>query len=213
MLPADIRVLAATSGDAIGTQRVKPELLGDPAQAATWTLTRRVEAAGRGVTLTTTVAVDRRRELVHLPWLTLLAGLERFGARKSQALLPGVEYLADEPSSNEKEIRGPAANRRIVDPLDVCFPTMVIAAGHGLTVAEPAEVAGIIASRMFDAPAPTRAADVEVAGRRGGEAEARRSGCGHRGLDVRTGLPARGRGRPVPRRRRDSNPRYRFKPV
>jgi hypothetical protein len=123
----------------------------DPAQAATWTLTRRVEAAGRGVTLATTVAVDRRRELVHLPWLTLLAGLERFGARKSQALLPGVEYLADEPSSNEKEIRGPAANRRIVDPLDVCFPTMVIAA-DGRWLAIDWDIAAGVASPVFDSP-------------------------------------------------------------
>ena len=125
--------------------------VGDQADAATWTLTRRVEAAGRGVRIATTVAVDRRRELVHLPWLTLLAGLETFGERKSQALLPGVEYLADEPSSNEKEIRGPNANRRIVDPLDVCFPMMAIAAA-GRWLAIDWEIDGPAASPVFDSP-------------------------------------------------------------
>lgn len=124
---------------------------GDPADAATWTFTRRVEGLGRGVRVVTGVAVDRRRELVHLPWLTLCAGLGTFGTAKSQALLPGVEYLDDEPSSGEKEIRGPAANRRLVDPRDVCFPTMALAA-EGRWLALDWDVAGPEASPLFDSP-------------------------------------------------------------
>lgn len=124
---------------------------GDPADAATWTFTRRVEALGRGVRVVTGVAVDRRREVVHLPWLTLCAGLGTFGPAKSQALLPGVEYLDDEPSSGEREIRGPAANRRLVDPLDVCFPTMALAA-EGRWLALDWDMAGPPASPLFDSP-------------------------------------------------------------
>lgn len=124
---------------------------GDPADAATWTFTRRVEAGDRGVRIDTTVVVDRRREVVHLPWITLLAGLGTFGERKSQAVLPGVEYLADEPSSNEREIRGAAAVRRVVDPIDVCFPTTVLAVDRRWLAIDRDE-SGFAASPAFDSP-------------------------------------------------------------
>lgn len=124
---------------------------GDPADAATWTFTRRVERADRGVRVETGIEADRRRVVVHLPWLTLLAGLGSFGTHKSQALLPGVEYLADEPSSGEREIRGPAANRRLVDPLDVCFPTLVLAA-EKRWLAVDLVAGGPPTSPVFDSP-------------------------------------------------------------
>lgn len=124
---------------------------GDPADAATWTFTRRFEALGRAVRVVTSVAVDRHREVVHLPWLTLCAGLGTFGTSKQQALLPGVEYLDDEPSSGDKEIRGPAANRRLVDPVDVCFPTIALSAA-GRWLALDWDAAGPIASPLFDSP-------------------------------------------------------------
>ena len=74
------------------------------------------------------VWVSETREVLHLPWLTLFSGVGTFGGRKSQALVPGVEYLDDEPSSNEKEIRGSAANRRMVDDYKLCYPMTALAA-------------------------------------------------------------------------------------
>ncbi len=118
---------------------------------ATWRFTRTISAAERGVTVETGVEVDRPRELIHLPWLTLIAGRGTFGAGKSQALLPGVEYLDDEPSSNEKEIRGPAAKRQLVDPAKVCFPSMVLVA-DSLWLAVDWEAGAVPVSPLFDSP-------------------------------------------------------------
>ncbi len=123
----------------------------DPAKAATWRFTRRISRAEGGVRIETGIAVDRRREVVHLPWLTLYAGLGTFGGGKSQALLPGVEYLDDEPSSNEKELRGPAANRLLVDPAKVCFPSMVLAADDRW-LAVDWQPGAVPASPLFDSP-------------------------------------------------------------
>lgn len=122
-----------------------------PGDAATWRLSRRFTAATRGVRVETGIEVDRPRELIHLPWLTLFAGVGTFGTGKSQALLPGVEYLDDEPSSNEKEIRGPAARRLLVDPAKACLPSMVLAA-DGRWVALDWEPGEIPASPLFDSP-------------------------------------------------------------
>ena len=118
---------------------------------AEWRLERRFRAAGGAVRIESALQVSAGRDVIHLPWLTLFAGVGTFGERKAQALLPGVEYLDDEPSSNEKEIRGPAANRRIVDAYKVCYPMMALAAeGRWLSLAwQPGEVA---ASPLFDSP-------------------------------------------------------------
>ena len=124
---------------------------GAGADAATWRLTRKISAAECGVNIETSVEVDRPRELIHLPWLTLFAGRGTFGTGKSQALLPGVEYLDDEPSSNEKEIRGPAAQRQLVDPAKVCFPSMVLVA-DGRWLAVDWEVGAVPVSPLFDSP-------------------------------------------------------------
>jgi len=124
---------------------------GEGAEGATWRFRRRCTAAEHGVRVETSVEVDRPRELVHLPWLTLFAGRDSFGTGKSQALLPGVEYLDDEPSSNEKEIRGPAARRQLVDPAKVCFPSLVLVA-DGRWLAVDWEPGTVPASPLFDTP-------------------------------------------------------------
>ena len=121
------------------------------ADAATWRFTRKISAAEHGVNIETGVEVDRQRELIHLPWLTLFAGWGTFGTSKSQALLPGVEYLDDEPSSNEKEIRGPAALRQLVDPAKVCFPSMVLVA-DGRWLAVDWDAGAVPVSPLFDSP-------------------------------------------------------------
>jgi len=121
------------------------------AGGAEWRLERRFAAAGGAVRVETSLTVSAPREVIHLPWLTLFAGAGGFGERKTQALLPGVEYLADEPSSNEKEIAGPAANRRLVEAYKVCYPMMALAAdGRWLSLAWKAGALPV--SPLFDSP-------------------------------------------------------------
>ena len=121
------------------------------AGGAVWRLTRRFTAEEKRLRIDTSLAVDAPREAVHLPWLTLFSGVGTFGEAKSQALLPGVEYLDNEPSSNEKEIRGAAANRRMADAYKVCYPLMALAAGgRWLSVAWRSDA--IPVSPLFDSP-------------------------------------------------------------
>ncbi|MDD2598267.1 MAG: hypothetical protein PHO37_03440 [Kiritimatiellae bacterium] len=118
---------------------------------ALWQISRVFTVDRNAVRIETTLSVSEPRQVVHLPWLTLFAGVGSFGESKSQALLPGVEYLANEPSSNEKEIRGTAANRRITAAYKSCFPMMAIAAdGHWLAV--DWQQGELPASPLFDSP-------------------------------------------------------------
>jgi drug/metabolite transporter (DMT)-like permease len=98
-----------------------------------WTLSQRfvpLAATGTGsIRVTTRIEVERERELFHVPWLTLFPGLGTFGERKAQAVLPGIEYLDDEPSSSEADVRGPGAVRRLVSDVKLCFPMMAICQG------------------------------------------------------------------------------------
>ncbi|MDY0166568.1 MAG: hypothetical protein RBS80_08485 [Thermoguttaceae bacterium] len=80
------------------------------------------------IDIKTEVTVDQPRAVFHLPVLTLLPGLGTFGEAKTQAVLPGVEYLEDEPSSSEADVRGPNADRRIVENHKLCFPMMSVVA-------------------------------------------------------------------------------------
>lgn len=84
-----------------------------------WRLCRRFTALrdGKGLAIDTDVAVDlpttgETASVLHLPYLTLFVDRASRG-RKRQALLAGVEYLDDEPSSNMKEIRTHEHDRRI----------------------------------------------------------------------------------------------------
>ncbi len=94
-----------------------------------WRLTRRFSPGRTPETLVvdSEFATDRDREVVYLPWLTLFPGLETFGPRKTQGLLAGLEYLADEPSSSQADITTPEHVRRVPDPVKITFPLMAIA--------------------------------------------------------------------------------------
>ena len=117
-----------------------------------WQVTRRF-AAGRGagtISVQTEFVVDEDRQVVHLPWLTLFPGFETFGARKTQGLLAGLEYLDDEPSSSEADITTPEHLRRVPDPVKVTFPLMAVAHGGryiGL-IWEPSDMVAAV----FDSP-------------------------------------------------------------
>ncbi|MGA2500740.1 MAG: hypothetical protein ABSH20_23630, partial [Tepidisphaeraceae bacterium] len=75
------------------------------------------------------LSADRDRDVLHFPLLVLLPGLGSFGKHKTQALLPGLEYLdRDELSSSELDIVGPGAIRRVPDPLKFTIPLMTVVA-------------------------------------------------------------------------------------
>jgi hypothetical protein len=102
------------------------------------------------ITMDVRIRVDADRDVMCIPWLTILAGMGTFGPTKSQALLAGLEYLSDEPSSSEADISTPEHIRRVPDPVKVTFPLMAISAEGryiGL-VWEPSQWAG----PMFDSP-------------------------------------------------------------
>ncbi len=114
---------------------------------------RRVFKAGAKsgtISVETTVVVDRDRQVVYLPWLTLFPGLGTFGARKTQGLFAGLEYLGDEPSSSTADITTAEHIRRAPDPVKITFPLMAIAHEDrciGLTW-EPSDMAAAV----FDSP-------------------------------------------------------------
>lgn len=121
------------------------------AGGAVWKLARSFRAERGRIRVETGLSVSQPREVVHLPWLTLFAGVGSFGEHKGQALVPGVEYLADEPSSNEKEVCGAAANRRLVAGHKVCYPLMALAAdGRWLSMGWSG--GDVAVSPLFDSP-------------------------------------------------------------
>lgn len=78
------------------------------------------------IVVETAFVVDADRDVVHLPWLTLFPGLGTFGTAKTQAIFPGLEYLADEPSSSQADITTPEHIRRVPDPVKITLPMMAI---------------------------------------------------------------------------------------
>lgn len=93
-----------------------------------WTLTRHISQGPHANTLKMQVQLqcDKARAVVHVPWLTIFPGLDNFGTSKTQGLLAGVEYLGDEPSSSEKDVRGAGANRLVPAPHKITFPLMAL---------------------------------------------------------------------------------------
>lgn len=117
------------SPQADGTLQVTARLR--DADAANWELRRRFVPRGDGaIAIETAVTVDQPRQVFHLPMLTLFAGLGTFGEAKTQAVLPGVEYLENEPSSSEADVRGERAKRQIVASHKLCFPLMSVVANE-----------------------------------------------------------------------------------
>ncbi|MFM1944689.1 MAG: hypothetical protein RI897_3671 [Verrucomicrobiota bacterium] len=96
------------------------------------------------------LSVDSDRNLLFFPSLILLPGLDSFSTNKHQALLPGLEYLANEPSSSEADVRGPAAQRLVPNTLKLTAPFIALEYdGHylGLTWSPQNHLAPV-----FDSP-------------------------------------------------------------
>ena len=83
------------------------------AEGRKWRMTRSFAKAekNRALAIRTTFTCDMT-QVFHVPYLTLFAERSSNG-RKHQAMLSGLEYLDDEPSSSTKDIRMPEANRLI----------------------------------------------------------------------------------------------------
>ncbi len=98
-------------------------------RGAKWEIQRRIRPAKQEGTLivNTEIRVNKDRDIIHIPWLTIFPGLGTFGERKYQGLLAGVEYLCDEPSSSEADIETPEHIRRVPEPVKITFPLMAIA--------------------------------------------------------------------------------------
>ena len=131
-------------------------LLEDP-QGGRWAVERSyVPGAFRdSVEITTTIETDRDRDLLFAPALVLLPGASAdglgFGARKTQALLSGLEYLGPgDASSSEADVIGPASKRRVPDSLKLTLPLMALCAdGRYVAIAWEDHPA---VSALFDSP-------------------------------------------------------------
>lgn len=117
-----------------------------------WEIQRIVRPARQLGTLVveTELKVNRDRNILHAPWLTIFPGLGTFGERKDQGLFAGLEYLCDEPSSSEADIETPDHVRRVPDPIKITFPLMAVAHGGQYigVIWEPSEMI----AATFDSP-------------------------------------------------------------
>ncbi|MBN2506613.1 MAG: hypothetical protein JXQ71_07960 [Verrucomicrobia bacterium] len=102
----------------------------DPHQAL-WDVTQRFwpSAVPDAIEVEVAVRVNAGKTVVLLPLLTVLPGAGTFGTNKHQGLFAGLEYLDNEPSRSEADVRGPAAHRLVPDTLKITFPLMAIQAG------------------------------------------------------------------------------------
>ncbi len=134
-----------------GTESVVTATLTDR-QGGEWKLVKSI-MPGRvkgSIAVEVQINADADRKVVHLPWLTMFPGLGTFGRSKYQGVLPGLEYLCDEPSSSEADIAAPNHIRRTPDPVKITFPMMAVSHGRdyiGL-VWEPSEMI----AATFDSP-------------------------------------------------------------
>ncbi len=117
-----------------------------------WEIQRRIRPGEQEGTLIIEVElkVNKDRDIVHVPWLTLFPGLGTFGKSKYQGLFAGVEYLCDEPSSSDADIAKPKHVRRVPDPVKITFPLMAIA-NNGRYIGVIWEPSDMVAA-VFDSP-------------------------------------------------------------
>jgi len=124
----------------------------EDSQDGKWEIRRTIRPARQRGTLVVEIElrVNRDRDILHIPWLTIFPGIGTFGERKDQGLFAGLEYLCDEPSSSEADIATPDHVRRVPDPIKITFPLMAIAHdGRYLGVIwEPSD----IVAATFDSP-------------------------------------------------------------
>jgi hypothetical protein len=88
----------------------------------------------RQVRIVATATPSEDARVLHFSGPTILAGDGAFGARKTDGLFPGLEYLAeDEPSSSTAFASSAHASRIVPHPYKVTVPLMAVS-HHGLAV-------------------------------------------------------------------------------
>jgi len=98
----------------------------DP-DGAQWSWEQRWVVSGEGaIDQSARLEVNAEREVVFVPAILMFPGQGSFGTNKHQALFAGVEYLANEPSSSEADVRGKAAQRLVPDNVKLTAPLMVL---------------------------------------------------------------------------------------
>ncbi|HEV8377948.1 MAG TPA: hypothetical protein VGP99_03785, partial [Tepidisphaeraceae bacterium] len=98
---------------------------------ADWTIVQnfRNDVIPGMIDVRTEVSVSKDRDVCYLPIVFLFAGVDTFGKSKTDAIFPGLEYLGeDEPSSSEKDVIGPGANRKVPDSAKITIPLMAVGA-------------------------------------------------------------------------------------
>lgn len=118
-VPAKVKASGSTTIDTLQT-------LGDAGGGA-WKISRRFTAVDTPgvVDLEVTVEVDRDRAVAFLPLVLLVA--HEGESHKQQAVFPGLEYLADEPSSSEADLIGPQSRRQVPANHKITFPLLAVA--------------------------------------------------------------------------------------
>lgn len=112
------------------SRRLTVAARGTDPDGARWTCTRTFTPGNVAGTIEveTRVTVDRERSVLHLPMLLVLPGAGAFGTNKHQGLFAGLEYLDNEPSSSEADLRGPASHRQTPARHKITFPLMAVQA-------------------------------------------------------------------------------------
>lgn len=163
-------------------------------QGGTWEFRRVVESRRRDgtISVTTELRVDKDRDVVHVPWLTIFPGLGTFGRSKDQGLFAGLEYLSDEPSSSQADIETPEHVRWVPDPLKITFPLAAIAHG-GNYIAVSWEPSDVVAA-AFDSPDTiynSGAHVISLSGPGVGELRFENDFCAHTPLKLEANKPLR----------------------
>ncbi|MFM7205171.1 MAG: hypothetical protein ACKO4T_00665 [Planctomycetaceae bacterium] len=141
-----------TVDDAAGdgaTTIVAEQSIRDP-DGGTWQFCRRFTAGREPGTIDVEVVVhvDVDRQVAFLPLLLLVA--HEGTPRKQQGVFPGLEYLADEPSSSEADLVGPPSRRQLPMSHTITLPLMAVAhAGRVVGLAWDHEAAF---AAVFDSP-------------------------------------------------------------
>jgi hypothetical protein len=137
-----------------------------------WTLSHefRLDANPHHVVVTVEAIPSGPIRLLHLSGPTMLAGDGAFGARKTDAIFPGLEYLGpDEPSSSTRFASATYAARWSPHPYKVAIPLMAVS-HDGLAVGllwDPNQVycsAWRHPTPVFDSPNPGDGADHHLLG-------------------------------------------------
>lgn len=138
--PWTVRPIPATRGGALAWEAT----VADP-EGAVWTVRRQVtevplawrrgvlDAGTRAATfeVETSLRVSQPRSILHWPALVgfALGPSGDWSTNKQQALLAGVEYLDNEPSSSEADLVGDQARRQVADTAKLTFPLMSVVSG------------------------------------------------------------------------------------